>query len=175
MAKRTRALVLIVSLIALSACSGGSSPSGTARSCAGSKSASSAAVTVATWCSADGAILVNGRGYTLYALTADTSTRSACDSSCTGVWPPLAASGVPKLAPGVKKSLVGNITRANGSRQLTYAGHPLYTYLADTGPHLANGQGLKGFGGTWYVISATTGKLITKKLSTKKGGNGPGY
>jgi hypothetical protein len=85
-------------------------------------------------------------------------------------------SGTPKLAPGLKQSLVGAAIRTNGSHQLTYAGHPLYTYQADTGPHLVNGQGLKDSGGTFYVVSASTGQLITKKLSTKQnGGNGPGY
>ena len=176
MSKRALASVLIAGLIALTACSGGSSSSGTAGPCAGSKSAASAGDTVSTWCSADGAILVNGKGYTLYASSADTAKKSACGSACATIWSPLVVSGVPKLAPGLKKSLVGDTVRANGSHQLTYDGHPLYTYRADTGPHLVNGQGLKGFGGTWYIVSAKTGELITKKLSTKQNnGNGPGY
>jgi predicted lipoprotein with Yx(FWY)xxD motif len=176
MAKRAPAFVLIVGLIALTACSGGSSSSGTAGSCAGSTSASSAGDAVSTWCSAYGAILVNGKGYTLYASSADTAKKSTCASSCATIWSPLAVSGVPKLAPGLKKSLVGDIIRASGSHQLTYDGHPLYTYQADTGPHLVNGQGLKDFGGTFYIVSAKTGELITKKLSTNQNsGNGPGY
>lgn len=176
MSKRAPASVLIAGLIALTACSGGSSSSGTAGLCAGSKSASSAGDTLSAWCSAAGAILVNGKGYTLYTSSADTAKKSACASACATIWPPLAVSGTPKLAPGLKKSLVGDITRTNGSHQLTYGGHPLYTYRADTGPHLVNGQGLKGFGGTWYIVSAKTGGLIMKKLSTKQNsGNGPGY
>lgn len=172
MAKRALASVLIAGLIAVTACSGGSSSSGTAGSCAGP----SAGDAVSAWCSAAGAILVNGKGYTLYASSADTAKKSACASSCATIWPPLVVRGVPKLGPGVKKSLVGDIIRANGSHQLTYGGHPLYTYRADTGPHLVNGQGLKSFGGTWYIVSAKTGALITKKLSTKQNsGNGPGY
>jgi len=85
-------------------------------------------------------------------------------------------SGVPKVAPGLTKSLAGDVVRADGSRQLTYGGHPLRTYLADTGPRLVNGQGLKSVGGTWSVVSAKTGKPITKKLSTAHtSGDGPGY
>ena len=176
MAQRAPACVLIASLIALAACSGGASSSGTAGSCAGSTSASTAGDAASTWCSADGAIIVNGKGYTLYASSADTAKKSACASSCATIWSALAVSGVPKLAPGLNKSLAGDVVRADGSHQLTYGGHPLYTYLADTGPHLVNGQGLKSFGGTWYVVSAKTGKLITKKLSTKQtSSNGPGY
>jgi predicted lipoprotein with Yx(FWY)xxD motif len=176
MPKRAAACVLIVGLIALTSCSAGSSSSRTAGPCAGSTSASSAGHAVATWCSVNGAILVNGKGYTLYAWSADTAKKSACAGSCAFIWSPLIVRGVPKLAPGLKKSLVGNVVRAGGSRQLTYGGHPLYTYRADTGPHLVNGQGLRSFGGTWYVVSAKTGKLITKKLSTNRtSGNGPGY
>jgi len=176
MAKRASVFVLIASLIALAACGGGSSSSGTTGSSDRSTSVLSARNAVSTWRSAYGAIVVNGKGYALYASSADTAKKSACTSSCAAFWSPLAVSGVPKLGPGLKKSLVGDIVRADGSHQLTYGGHPLYTYGADTGPHLVNGQGLKSFGGTWYVVSATTGKLITKKASkNQKSGNGPGY
>ena len=172
MPKRVPAFVLIAGLIVvLAACGGGSSSSGKAVSCAGSKSAASAGDAVSTWCSSFGAILVDGKGYVLYASSADTAKKSDI------MWSPVAVRGTPKVAPGLKKSLVGDVTRADGSHQLTYGGHPLYTYKADTGPHLVNGQGLESFGATWYIISAKTGKLITKKLSTKqqRGGNGPGY
>jgi predicted lipoprotein with Yx(FWY)xxD motif len=180
MSERAPALVLVAGLIALTACSSTGSPSsatagssGTAGSCAGSKSRSSAGDTVSTWCTSDGAILANGKGYTLYASSADTATKSSCDNACATIWSPLTVNGVPKLAPGVNKSLVGDTIRSDGSHQLTYGGHPLYAYQADTGPHLVNGQGLKDFGGTFYVVSAQTGELITKKLSTKQnGGNG---
>jgi predicted lipoprotein with Yx(FWY)xxD motif len=176
MAKRVPAIVLVASLIALAACSAGSSSSsGTSKPCAGSMPGSTSRDAVSTWCSAYGAILVNGKGYTLYASSADTANKSACASSCAAIWPPLAVSGTPKLGPGLNKSLVGDVIRTDGNHQLTYGGHPLYAYRADTGPHLVNGQRLKSFGGTWYVVSATTGKLITKKPSTKHKGNGPGY
>jgi predicted lipoprotein with Yx(FWY)xxD motif len=189
MSKRAPAVVLLAGLIALTACSSSGSPSsggggssgatgssGTAGACTGSKPASSAADTVSVWCSASGAILVNGKGFTLYASSADTAKKSACAGACAAVWPPVAASGTPKLGEGLNKSLVGDIVRADGSHQLTYGGHPLYSYQADTGPHLVNGQGLKDMGGTFYVVSADTGQLITKKLSTKQNsGNGPGY
>lgn len=119
---------------------------------------------------------MDGRGYPLYASSGDTANKQACTSACTTIWSPLAASRTPKLGAGVDKSLAGDTVRADGTHQLTYGGHPLYTYRADTGPHLVNGQGLKDFGGTFYVVSAKTGQLITKKLSTKlNGGNGLGY
>lgn len=188
MPKRAPAVVLIAGLVALTACSSGSPSSGragssgtpassdTAGSCAGAKPRSNAGDAVSSWCLAEGAILVNGKGYTLYASSADTATKSVCASSCATIWSPVAGSEEPKLGPGLKKSLVGDMTRADGRHQLTYGGHPLYTYQADTGPHLVNGQGLKDFGGTFYIVSATTGELITKKLSPKdKISNGPGY
>ena len=175
MTKRAHATILVAGLLVLTACSGGSSSSGSAASCTGSKSVHGGHVAVSTWCSAYGGILVNGKGYTLYALTTGTGKKAACGSSCAAIWPPLMVNGAPDLAPGLKKSLVGVVSRG-GSHQVTYAGHALYTYRADTGPHMVNGQGLKGSGGTWYVISAKTGKLITTKLHRKHiSGNGPGY
>jgi len=174
MAKCVRASVIVGSLIALTACGGGSSSSGTTGSSGGSTSVSSARSAVSSWRSAYGAILVNGKGDALYAFSADTAKKSACANSCAAIWAPLDVSGVPKLAPGLNTSLLGDVVRADGSHQLTYGGHPLYTYQADTGPHFVNGQGLKSFGGTWYVVSATNGKLITTKRK-QNSGNGPGY
>jgi predicted lipoprotein with Yx(FWY)xxD motif len=176
MTKHAYVLILIAGLMGLTACSGASSSSGSAAPCVGPKTAEGGRDTVSTWCSAYGGILVNGKGYTLYASTGGKGSKPACGSSCATIWPPLTVSGATKLAPGLKKSFLGDIIRSNGSHQLTYGGYALYTYRADTGPHMVNGQGLKGSGGTWYVISAKTGKLIMTKQSTKhNSGNGPGY
>src|SRR5262249_10517411 len=120
MAKRCPAAVLISSLIVLTACGGGASSSGTTGSSLGSTSSSRAAMAISTWCPGVGAILVKGKGYPLSASTADTAQRSACTGSCATIWSPIVISGVPKFAPGLKKSLVGDVVRADGSHQLTY-------------------------------------------------------
>ena len=106
-----------------------------------------------------GEILVNGRGFTVYVFTHDSRRRDTCVtlSGCTSVWPPTISHGRLTLGQGVRRSRVGTITLPNGTRQLTYAGHPLYTYAADAGPAQTAYVGVEEFGGTWYALGASGG------------------
>jgi predicted lipoprotein with Yx(FWY)xxD motif len=109
-----------------------------------------------------GTVLTNNLGFTLYLLTADSPTRSNCTSFlCTSVWPPVLASGGGTAGTGVQQSMLGTLHLANGTVQVTYGGHPLYTYLGDRKPGQTTGQGVSSFGGVWYVLSAATGQAIT--------------
>jgi len=100
-----------------------------------------------------GTILTTGRGFTVYAFGADRSTRSACFGSCAAAWPPVTATSTDiTVAGGAARLLVGQITRPGGQRQLTYAGHPLYTFAGDTSPGATNGQGSDAFGARWDVL-----------------------
>ena len=100
-----------------------------------------------------GTILTTGRGFTVYAFGAVRSTRSACFGSCAAAWPPVTATSTDiTVAGGAARLLVGQITRPGGQRQLTYAGHPLYTFAGDTSPGAANGQGSDAFGARWDVL-----------------------
>jgi predicted lipoprotein with Yx(FWY)xxD motif len=103
-----------------------------------------------------GTILVNGRGFTLYAFTRDGRGRDACAkiSGCLSVWPVVSGAAKPILGSGVKRSLVGTITLKNGSKQLTYGGHPLYTYVADGGPGQTSYVNFMQFGGRWPAVNA---------------------
>ena len=103
-----------------------------------------------------GTILTNGQGFTLYAFEADKGTMSACSGACAAAWPP-ATTSVAHLTVtgGAAKSLVGEITRADGQRQLTYAGHPLYGFSGDGTPGSTNGQGSEAFGAPWDTLTAT--------------------
>lgn len=103
-----------------------------------------------------GTILVNGRGFTIYAFTKDGRNRDACAgiSSCLSVWPVISGAAKPLLGPGVKPSLVGTITIKGGAKQVTYAGHPLYTYTADGGPGQTSYVNFLQFGGRWPAINA---------------------
>jgi predicted lipoprotein with Yx(FWY)xxD motif len=98
----------------------------------------------------DGAtVLTNARGFTLYSFAPDTPGTSKCYGSCAAYWPPVtgaaaASSGVP--------GRVGTIQRTGGSHQLTYNGHPLYTYVGDTAPGQARGNNLNLNGGLWHEI-----------------------
>jgi predicted lipoprotein with Yx(FWY)xxD motif len=94
-------------------------------------------------------ILTTAPGLTLYYFTLDTTT-SACQGSCTTTWRPLsfAGTGTP-IAPSTLPGTLSLITTANGN-QVAYNGHPLYTYIKDTLPGQANGEGLLG---KWFVAT----------------------
>jgi predicted lipoprotein with Yx(FWY)xxD motif len=102
-----------------------------------------------------GTILVNSRGFTLYAFTKDRRNYDACARipHCLRVWPALTVAGKPIAGPGVKRSLIGTIV-VKGKRQVTYAGHPLYGYIADTGPGQTFYINILQFGGRWPALNA---------------------
>ena len=95
-------------------------------------------------------VLTNAQGRTLYWFAPDTATRSACYGTCAAYWPPVR--GAATAGPGVTGRL-GTITRSDGSVQATYDGHPLYTYVGDTGAGQANGNRLNLNGGLWYEVT----------------------
>ena len=112
-----------------------------------------------------GTILATSSGMTLYRLSADTPTSSACNSACAAVWPPLTVTGRPTVGPGLDQSLVGTITRPNGTHQVTYNGHPLYTFSGDGAAGQVNGEGINSFGGVWDVLNRS-GDPVTKPVPT---------
>jgi predicted lipoprotein with Yx(FWY)xxD motif len=141
----------------------------------GSATASSrSTATVGTDRSSLGTILVDGSGRTLYLFEKDRRGRSACSGACATYWPPLIARGKPTAGRGAKASLLGTIRRANGTRQVTYAGHPLYRYLPDTRPGQTTGQDSHDFGAGWYVLSPA-GKKIEAGETAGAGQDVPGY
>ena len=95
------------------------------------------------------AVLANARGFTLYSFAPDTPTTSRCYGSCAAYWPP--ATGTATASPGLP-GRISTITRTDGTRQLTYNGHPLYTYIADTAPGQANGNNINLNGGLWRDV-----------------------
>jgi predicted lipoprotein with Yx(FWY)xxD motif len=103
-----------------------------------------------------GTILVNGHGFTVYAFTKDGRNRDACAaiSGCLSIWPVVGGSVRPILGRGVKRSLVGTTTLKGGKKQLTYGGHPLYTYVADSGPGQTSYVNFLQFGGRWPAVNA---------------------
>jgi len=98
-----------------------------------------------------GPILVNSKGFTLYDFHKDKGGKSACYGACAKVWPPL--TGTPKAEKGAKASLLGTVKRTDGTTQVTYAGHPLYTYVGDSQPGQANGNDFSQFGAQWYALT----------------------
>jgi predicted lipoprotein with Yx(FWY)xxD motif len=104
-----------------------------------------------------GPILVDGEGMSLYIFMNDTqnSGTSTCTDAdgCATEWPPLVTDGDPVAGEGVDASLLGTITRDDGSTQVTYNGRPLYLFEEDTAPGDTNGQGITDEFGQWFLIS----------------------
>src|SRR5581483_4172348 len=120
-----------------------------------------------------GKILVDKTGRTLYAFGHDKKDKSRCSGQCAGFWPPVAAPKHPTVASGISKSKLKTIKRGDGTKQLSYNGHPLYRYSGDAKPGDTNGENITAFGGTWDVLSKS-GAIVTKPPSTSGGGGGGG-
>ena len=108
-----------------------------------------------------GGLLVAANGHTVYQLSSDRHNHDGCVtiSGCAAVWPPLTVKGAPIAGSGARASLLGTISLGHGRRQVTYAGHPLYTYSGDAGPAETDYLGFNAGYGTWYGVSAT-GKRV---------------
>ena len=121
-----------------------------------------------------GTVLVDAAGKTIYWFAIDTPTKSNCNGSCATYWPPVL--GKPSAAAGASLPMAfGTITRSDGKTQATYDGHPLYTYVGDSGPGKVTGNGLKLSGGVWWAMTPSGAKLGSSpapSASTSSGGGG---
>jgi predicted lipoprotein with Yx(FWY)xxD motif len=120
-----------------------------------------------------GTVLTNSDGKTLYLFEADTGTTSTCTGECAANWPPETTSGNANATMGATSSMLGTTTRDDGSTQVTYNGHPLYTYVGDTTSGTASGEGINAFGGLWYAV--TTAGTAAKGSGSSGGGGNSGY
>jgi predicted lipoprotein with Yx(FWY)xxD motif len=177
-------------LVAVAGCGGGSSNSTTATSTSTAGATGGGAATIDLAKNVQlGPILTDSQGNTVYVFAKDTNGKSACSGSCASVWPPVTASGSPKAGTGVDAAKLGTTKRSDGSTQVTYAGHPLYTYTADTSPGATTGNGVNSFGARWYAVrsngsnapvSGSTGSSSAPGStsgggSTTTGSSGGGY
>ena len=107
-----------------------------------------------------GQVLVDSSGLTVYLFLADKGTGSSCNSaSCMQYWPPVLTNGAPQAGAGANGSLLGTTTRADGTTQVTYAGHPLYRFINDKAAGDATGQAVNAFGAPWYVVSPSGAQI----------------
>ena len=164
----TAAVIPLVALT-LAACGGG----GGAATAATPKTSSGASATVGVSKTSLGSILVNANGRTLYLFKADVGMQSACTGACATAWPPLLATRTPTDGAGLTASKLGTITRSDGTKQVTYNGHPLYLFRKDKKPGDVNGQGVTAFGAAWFVLSSS-GNQITATRSNASSGAGSG-
>jgi predicted lipoprotein with Yx(FWY)xxD motif len=99
-----------------------------------------------------GKIIVDSRGRTLYDFHKDSGAKSACYGACANIWPPLTSSGRPQAKGGAEASKLGTTQRTDGTTQVTYDGHPLYTYAGDARSGDTKGNGITSFGGSWHAL-----------------------
>ncbi|MFE0513769.1 SCO0930 family lipoprotein [Streptomyces sp. NPDC058964] len=116
-----------------------------------------------------GKVLTDGAGLTLYRFDADTANppKTNCNGDCAKTWPPVPADDA-TAGEGIDKALLGEVTRSDGSKQLTIGGWPAYRYAKDVNAGDVSGQGV---GGKWFAL-APNGKKATLAdqpgLSTRK-------
>jgi predicted lipoprotein with Yx(FWY)xxD motif len=159
-----------VLLVVLAGCGDDDDPTTAASdtSAASSTTAAEAKATVELAMTSLGDVLADGQGRTLYLFTKDSEGKSACSGQCATTWPPLAAEGEPTAGKGVDQDDLGTITRDDGTKQVTYYGHPLYTYAGDSKPGDVNGQNV---GGVWFAVAADGSHAGSKPA----GSTSPGY
>lgn len=146
----TALLSLVVFALVIVGCGGGGSNSNTASE--HSASGGSEGTVSATGISGLGTVLVDSEGRTVYMFAKDHGTASSCYGACAQGWPPVIAEGKPSAGEGAMSSQLGTTKRKDGTMQVTYAGHPLYTYAGDTAPGEANGNESTAFGGKWSAM-----------------------
>ena len=145
------------------------SPSAAGASAAGPASASASGTVLKTATIGGVTVLTSAKGFTLYSFVPDTATKSNCNGTCAAYWPPV--KGPATAGPGVTGTLT-TITRSGGSLQAAYDGHPLYTYVGDTAPGQAKGNGLNLSGGVWHEVTVSGGAAPAQSSSSGSGGGG---
>jgi predicted lipoprotein with Yx(FWY)xxD motif len=107
-----------------------------------------------------GSVLAAGASkHTVYLFEADHGATSACTGACAQAWPPVTTSRAPSATAGALAADLGTITRADGTKQVTYKGHPLYFFSGDSGTGKTTGEGSKAFGAGWYVLAPNGNKI----------------
>jgi predicted lipoprotein with Yx(FWY)xxD motif len=158
--------------LVVAACGSSSSPASGSGAGAAPASSAAASGTALKAAKVGGvSVLTSAKGFTLYWFAPDTPAKSNCNGACAHYWPPV--KGPATAGTGVTGKL-SVIKRADGSVQATYNGHPLYTYIADTQPGQAKGNGLNLSGGVWHEV-AVTGAAVSSGSSPSPVSSGGGY
>jgi predicted lipoprotein with Yx(FWY)xxD motif len=160
------AVLALVSLLAIAGCGssdssssnsggaygGGGEKTETSKPASSESGAGAAAVVTASTAGDLGKVIVDSEGMTLYDFHKDKGGKPACYGACAKGWPPLLTEGKPQAGEGAMGSKLGMVERTDGTMQVTYAGHPLYTFVEDKKPGEANGNDVSAFGAEWYAL-----------------------
>jgi predicted lipoprotein with Yx(FWY)xxD motif len=181
------ALVGVALLVAACGSSSSSSASSSTSSPAASpappssvSTATASGVSIGTAKGSDGTYLTGASGRALYLWVADSNGKSSCSGACAKAWPPLISTATPSASGGVTAAELGTITRPDGTKQVTYKGHPLYYFIADSSPGKIKGQGSNSFGAKWWLVAPsgaaiTSGASSTQAASSSSSSSGGGW
>lgn len=163
----------------LAACGSSATKSSSSSAAASNASAptgsASGGLTIGTASGAGGTYLTGASGRALYLWVGDGNGKSNCSGGCAQAWPPLRATSMPKVTGGAKAADVTLITRADGSKQVAYKGHPLYYFSGDTQAGTTHGEGSDGFGAKWWLVSPSGGEVMSAASSSSSGGGSSPY
>jgi len=173
---RTPILVRLALLLAAALVAAGC---GSSSSSNGNPTGNGAGTVITTRSGPAGTYLASSSGRAVYLFNGDSMNKSNCSGSCVSIWPPVAAKGTLSASGGASSSDLGTITRSDGTKQVTYNGHPLYYYAGDSGAGMTSGQGISGFGATWWLVG-TSGSALTSSGSkspkpSSSGSSGGGW
>jgi predicted lipoprotein with Yx(FWY)xxD motif len=174
------ALLGVLGALALAGCGGGGSTSesgsGGSEKSASSSSEGGGMTLTGAEVAGLGTVLVDSEGFTVYEFAKDKGATSSCYGACEEGWPPVTTKGAPTAGEGAMSSQVGTTRRKDGTLQVTYAGHPLYTFVEDKSPGEASGNGSEAFGGLWSALneagSAAEGTAGEEAESSESSGGG---
>jgi predicted lipoprotein with Yx(FWY)xxD motif len=149
-----RIVVLLVGALALVGSALASATVGAQRERADASAAGTPTVRLAQ--AGPGEILVDSSGHTLYLFTRDRHDEDSCKkvSGCLETWPALTTTRKPLAGAHVRASLLGTIKLHGRVRQVTYGGHPLYTYALDFTRRSTFNIGSDEYGGEWFAVNA---------------------
>ena len=151
--------------------SSSSSPS-SAPAAGSSASASTTGTVISTQAGSAGTFLTDG-GRAVYLWAKDGMNMSACTGACASAWPAVPATGTLTATGGAKASDLGTITRSDGTKQVTYDGHPLYYFVGDSAAGQTNGQGSDNFGAKWWLVAPSGAEITAADTASAAAGPAP--
>ena len=160
-------------LLAAACSSAAAAPASSAPAAGSPASASATGTVITTEAGSAGAFLTSGSGRTVYLWAKDGTNMSACSGACAAAWPPVPATGKLTATGGAKASDLGTITRSDGTKQVTYDGHPLYYFVGDSSPDQTAGQGSDAFGAKWWLVAPSGAQITGADTAAAAAANAP--
>ena len=167
------ASALLATACSSAAASPSSAPAAGSSAAGSSASASTTGTVISTQAGSAGGVLAAGSGRAVYLWAKDGMNMSACTGACAAAWPPVPANGTLTATGGAKASDLGTITRSDGTKQVTYDGHPLYYFVGDSAAGQTNGQGSDNFGAKWWLVGASGAEITGSDTAAAAAANAP--